>query len=132
MRYIPTLSIALMLLAAPTALAQDAETQEQEETIDINWFAKELQRQAIFADEDAAANLNVPAISSTRFTLESREQLEVFLFEDGDKASSIAYQLAGLNPRADVYLREGLVVIHLASSERSYAQDLRDIMGDAI
>ena len=98
----------------------------------ISWLEKRLQEKGVFISPDGPADLDVPAMSSTRLVLDGREILSVYEFDDLDLAWGQAYKFYNSNPADDVYLKESLVVVRRSRRDTGLSQTLRDILGEAL
>ncbi len=99
---------------------------------DIRWLTDNLQKKGVFISERGFADLNIPAATSARLILNSREILDVYGFERRTTAEAKAYEFANRLPRQDVFLKESLVVVRHSKRDNGLSLTLHNLLGKAL
>lgn len=122
------MALAVTFSACATT-RQNTSTEEEEQVPAVIWFTDGLQKKGVFVKEDGLPYLGIPADESQRLLLNGREVVDVFVFDDEDRAKNEAYQFAGLYPQNDVYIKEALVVVRYTERDTGLTLTLHDLLG---
>ena len=120
-RLIPLLLVASLTTSVqaqtePQSQGQSKEASAPEAAPDIAWLMESLQDEGVSVQTAGQAIGFVPADEAIRLRLDGLTLVDVYHFSHSEDAPRLAYRLAGERPSADVFLVDGLVVIHQAGS----------------
>jgi len=126
------LAVVTVAVSLSACTSTNSSLSSESESTDIRWLTDNLQKEGIFVSERGSADLNIPAATSSRLVLNSREILDVYGFEKRTAAEAKAYEFANRLPRQDVFLRESLVVVRYSRRDNGLGLTLYRLLGKSL